>query len=286
MKKIAFIVDSSSGIKNGEIKDVYVVPGCVNVNENGKISSYRDQLEIDHEQLCKLLNEGKDISTSQPAAGDIMKTLEDIQGKYDKVFALPIPVKLSSSLNTWKMLEEDYPKLKAINNYSLVGVTRWYINHFLAVAKKHELTEKEISEYMEQTKNKWAGYLVVPNLNQLIKGGRMSGFKGFLAKMLSLKIVISFDYNGLVFLDKSSKYEGCLEIIKNDLEKRIEYSKHKPILKLTYESCTNEKYNIKQFTSLTKKQFNIEESVQPEHISSIIVAHTGPDYGVFLTMVD
>ncbi|MDE6477355.1 MAG: DegV family protein, partial [Mycoplasmoidaceae bacterium] len=68
---------------------------------------------------------------------------------------------------------------------------------------------------------------MVPNINQLVKGGRVSSFKSVLIKMLNLKLIISYDYNGLIFMDKSSKYESCVEKIKEAFEERIQLSKHK-----------------------------------------------------------
>ncbi|MDE6477354.1 MAG: DegV family protein [Mycoplasmoidaceae bacterium] len=154
MNKVAFIVDSSSGIKNGEIQNVFVIPLVITKNENGKLISLKDQIDIDDKTLCELLNNGADIGTSQPSPGEMVQLVESIYDKYDQIFVLPIHPKLSSAINTWRMVKEDYDKLHVITSYSLSSLTRYYVEYFLKLSKKEDLTEQKIIDYIESTKTK------------------------------------------------------------------------------------------------------------------------------------
>ena len=102
MKKIAFIVDTSSNIKNGELKDVYVLPLTINVTnkKTNETKSYHDGVDITINDVAKYLNQ-KDfvVSTAGAATGDIMNLVEKINDKYDEIYALPIPKYLSGSAN-------------------------------------------------------------------------------------------------------------------------------------------------------------------------------------------
>ena len=103
MKKIAFIVDTCSTIKNNELKDVYVLPLTINVTDKrtNEIKSYNDFIDITSKDLDKYLNtENYVVTTSQSYAGDIIKSVENIYVKYDEIYVLPIPLFLSGCANT------------------------------------------------------------------------------------------------------------------------------------------------------------------------------------------
>lgn len=285
MSKVAFIVDSSSGIKNGEIENVFVIPLIITKNENGKTISLKDQVDIDDKTLCELVNSGADIGTSQPSPGEMMQLVNSIYDKYDQIFVLPIHPKLSGAINSWRMVKEDYDKLHVITSYSLSTLTKYYVEYFLNLAKKEELTEQKVTDYIESTKNKWTGFLIVPNITQLVKGGRVSSFKSVLIKMLNLKLIISYDHNGLIFMDKSPKYEGCVEKIKEAFEKRIQLSKHRIVHSVLLENSMNEKYHIDEILKLLRKEFKLE-NVKTGKFPSVITAHTGVDYAAIILLVD
>ncbi len=286
MKKIAFIVDSAAGIKPGEMENVFVVPTVVTKKENGNVITLKDEIDIKDDELCRLINEGADVGTSQPSPGEIINVVESIYDDYDEIYVFPIHHKISGSINAWRMIAPDYPKLKVIQQYALCSLTRYYINYFFDLAKKEEITEKKVVDYIESTKHKWTGFLIVPNVNQLVKGGRVSSFKSVFVKMLGLKLIISYDWNGLVFMDKSSKYEGCVEIIKNAFEKRINLSKRKIRHVVLLEKNLNKKYDIASLIKLLRKEFNITDDVKTGVFPSIITAHTGVDYAAIIILVD
>ena len=103
MKKIAIIVDSSSGIKNGEFDNVFVLPLAINAtNKKTKdIKTYHDNVDIDEVKTTELLeNPNIDLSSSQASMGEIIMQIEKIYDDYDEIYVVPIPSYLSSSINT------------------------------------------------------------------------------------------------------------------------------------------------------------------------------------------
>jgi fatty acid-binding protein DegV len=100
MHKLALVLDSSSGIKNGEFEHVYVVPLIINEDVGGKITPYKDNVDIDSNSLSKKLIEGANIKTSQSSIGENMQLLEDLTSKYEKVVVVPIPSTISGNLQS------------------------------------------------------------------------------------------------------------------------------------------------------------------------------------------
>ena len=106
MKKIAFIVDTSSSVKVNEFKDVYVLPLTINVTntKTNEIKSYHDTVDITNKDVAKFLSD-KDytVATSQAATGEITNLVEKIYDKYDEIYVLPIPLYLSGSAKAWDL---------------------------------------------------------------------------------------------------------------------------------------------------------------------------------------
>ena len=85
MKKIAFVTDTSSGLKNLEIPNVYVVPLNVLVttyddNNKATTKSYQDQIECTNQMICEWLKSDKkiNIKTSQASLGEIQLIINTI----------------------------------------------------------------------------------------------------------------------------------------------------------------------------------------------------------------
>lgn len=287
MKKVAFIVDSSSGIKEGEYPNVYYMPLIINKNLNGQITSYKDLIEIDNKEVCELINKGISVSTSQPSPGMIIELLDKIADKYDDIFVLPIHEKLSSAINTWRMVVEDYKNVHVIPQYSLSRWSRVQLEELIELSKKKDLTEEIVKNYIESEKKKWLGFLIVPNVDQLVKGGRVSNFKGMFAKVLNLKLIITYDHNGLVFLDKASKYENCVKILTKAFNERINLDKSKiknaVLMKVNYH---DNKYDIEPLIDLLKKEYKLNDKTPRDVLPSVITVHTGIDYAAIIVRVE
>jgi fatty acid-binding protein DegV len=100
MKKIALIVDSSSGIKNGQYPHVYVLPMIITEQQGSNIISYRDGVDITVNQLSSKLEAGADIKTSQANVKEMFDLVESVKKDYEKVFVLPIPSTISGNYNS------------------------------------------------------------------------------------------------------------------------------------------------------------------------------------------
>ena len=144
MKKIAFIVDTSSSVKVNQFKDVYVLPLTINVanKKTNEIKSYRDTVDITNKDVAKFLSD-KDstVTTSQASAGEIINLVEKIYDKYDEIYVLPIPLYLSGNANTWNLIAEEYDKvIVGIENMGIADGINWYLEDLIEMVKKNTLT--------------------------------------------------------------------------------------------------------------------------------------------------
>jgi fatty acid-binding protein DegV len=98
--KIAIIVDSSSGISDGEYKHVFVIPLLISEKANKKIVTYHDGIDINEATLCGKMLNNSDISTSQSTSGESINFIEKIFKNYEKIFLFPLPSKLGGNYNS------------------------------------------------------------------------------------------------------------------------------------------------------------------------------------------
>ncbi len=214
-KKIGFIVDSSSNIKNNQFDDVKVVPLGVTIKSGDQIKTYKDGIDFSIVDLQNaLLNQNADVKTSQAAMPDMLKVCSEMCPQYDYVVVLPIHKNLSSNLNTWKMLKDDFPNLCVAMSCDITISFAWTIEEIKDFLKNNECNEANIQNFIDtQILPKRFGFLMVEDLTQLSKGGRVSGIKAALAKLFKIYPIILFDGNGLTNFDKAKNNESFFQIV-------------------------------------------------------------------------
>ena len=100
--KIAVVTDSNSGVTQEEARKLgmYVVPMPFIID--GKI--LYEGIDLNHEQFFEKMNEGADISTSQPSPADVTGLWDEILKEYDQIVHIPMSSGLSGACQTAMML--------------------------------------------------------------------------------------------------------------------------------------------------------------------------------------
>ncbi|ASJ89442.1 MAG: DegV family protein [Candidatus Malacoplasma girerdii] len=278
MKKTAFIVDSSSGIKNNQYQDVYVLPLIVNINNNGKINSFHDGIDIDDVQIAKHLeSDNNDVKTSQASAGEIIKLVESVYEEYDRIYVIHIPSKISSSYNTWKMIEGEYNKIKVLKNNDVSLGTKWTIEHFIELKNKNKLNDEVVEQYLNEIGSKRFAALFVYDLKQLKKGGRVSNIKSIVVQLLGLKLTVFLDENGLNFFGANKSFIKSAQNAIIDFNKRhnnfdIKNLKHFGIVTTPY---SKQDSSIMECINDMKNKIDKNIKIDEGSIPAVIMSHTG-----------
>ena len=281
MKKIAIIVDSSSGIKNGEFDNVFVLPLAINAtNKKTKdIKTYHDNVDIDEVKTTELLeNPNIDLSSSQASMGEIIMQIEKIYDDYDEIYVVPIPSYLSSSINTWNVVVEDYDKVKiATNNTEIAIGIKWCIIDLLNMIKNGKLNEKSFYQYFEDIKKKRMGMLFVYDLKHLVKGGRLTNFKSFILKLFRQKIMIIRDKDGLNFFKTSSSFLKGYDIFVKEFKKKFPDFDLNKVKRVGIVRCApyESDPNIEECISHMKKSITSKCKFFNDVVPSVIELHTG-----------
>lgn len=281
--KSCIIVDSSSGIKNGELNHVYMVPLYIIETKNQKETIYKDLIDIDTETVIKILKEkNSTLKSSQTSIGDMMEILDDLTNKYDTIYVWPISKGLSGSLSTWKMAIEDYPNKDIVlidSKHINMGIKTIVTN--LSKMIDENKSKEEILEYVKKYEDNWFGVLTVNDLTQLKNGGRINTFKAFIASTLKLNILISYD-GKLEYLDKEKNLDKAIDKMINKINSIIDF-KNKGIKNAyMYTTYSDDQKNEELIKKLSEKiGFEIKEKY---YFPAVITLHTG--IGTFALFIE
>ena len=117
--RIAIMTDSNTGMSNAEAKElgVYLLPMPVIIDGN----VYFEGQNLTTEEFFSSLEEGKDVTTSQPSPGDVMDMWDQILADgYDQIVYIPMSSGLSSSCSSAKGLALDYEdKVFVVDNHRI-----------------------------------------------------------------------------------------------------------------------------------------------------------------------
>lgn len=212
-KNIAIVTDSNSGITQARAKElgVHVVPTPFFIN--GEL--YLEDITLSREEFYEKLVEDAEISTSQPAPGDLIDTWEKLLKEYDEIVHIPLSASLSSACETAMMLSQDYDgRVQVVNNKRVSVMQMSSVLDALRLAESGK-TATEIKTILEDEKFNACAYITVDTLKYLKKGGRVTPAAAAIGAVLNIKPVL------VVFgekLDSFAKVRGFKAAKKNMLE--------------------------------------------------------------------
>lgn len=222
--KLAIITDSNSGITQNQAKEmgVYVLPMPFMVDDK----TYFEGIDLSQQEFYEKLDQGCDISTSQPSPDAVMSLWEQVLETHDQVLHIPMSCGLSGSCQTAIMLSRDYEgKVLVVNNQRISVTQRQSVLDAMAMAEKG-MTGEEIKAELERTKLESSVYITVDTLKYLKKGGRITPAAAALGTLLKIKPVLTIQGEKLDAFAKARTMKQAksmmITAISRDMEARFE----------------------------------------------------------------
>lgn len=187
--KVAIVTDSNSGITQVQGKEagVFVLPMPFMINED----TFLEDVDLSQEEFYQKLENGSDISTSQPSPEAVLTLWDEILKTYDQIVHIPMSSGLSGSCQTALMLAQDYDgKVEVVNNQRISVTLRQTVLDAKTMAEKGKSAE-EIKEVLEASKFDSSIYITVDTLKYLRKGGRITAAAAALGTLLKIKPVLT-----------------------------------------------------------------------------------------------
>ena len=225
MKSIAIVTDSNCGISPSQAKDlgIYMLPMPFFIDEK----EYLEDIDMNQAEFFQYLEQHPEchVSTSQPTPESVTTLWDSLLKDYDEIVHIPMSSGLSSSMQTARMLAEDYDgHVRVVNNQRISGTLRYSAIEAIQQAK-NGLSADEIGTWLEETRFDSSIYITVATLKYLKQGGRITPAAAAIGTLLRLKPVLQIQGEKL---DAYAKVRGkkqakraMLKAMKNDWETRF-----------------------------------------------------------------
>lgn len=225
MKSIAIVTDSNCGMSPIQVKDlgIYMLPMPFFIDDK----EYLEDIDMNQSEFFQHLeqNPGCRVSTSQPTPESVTTLWDKLLKDYDEIVHIPMSSGLSSSMQTARMLAEDYDgRVRVVNNQRISGTLRYSAIEAIQQAK-NGLSADEIGTWLEKNRFDSSIYITVATLKYLKQGGRITPAAAALGTMLRLKPVLQIQGEKLDAFSKARTMTQAkstmTKAIKDDIADRF-----------------------------------------------------------------
>ncbi|TVX88114.1 DegV family protein [Paenibacillus agilis] len=222
-KKIAWITDSTAympdSLKHNE--DVFVIPmGIVFGND-----VFDDGIDLTTEELYRRIREEKEMpKTSQPPIGRYAALFEQLKAAgYDCAIAIHVSEKISGTLACCHSAADLASfDVEVVDSKAMSYVLTTLLYKGLDLAEQG-LSYREIAAQLREEANKAENYIVLGNLDQFYKGGRMTGTQYLVGSLLRIKPVLRIHDGAFELFDKvrseKKAYARLVELFQQAYER-------------------------------------------------------------------
>lgn len=228
MKSVGIVTDSHSSISPEMAKElgIFLLPMPFYVGDE----CYYEEVSITREEFFEKLNNGENVTTSQPSPDSVMGLWRECLAEYDEIIYFPISSGLSGACGVAIMLskEEEFEgKVHVVDNGRVSTPMHRSIMDAIELVKEG-YTASEIKNILEDSKDDMSIYIAVETLEYLKKGGRVTPAAAAIGSVLNIKPILKLSTG---VLDNFKKCRGMkkarremLEAMKEDMQGRFKES--------------------------------------------------------------
>ncbi len=282
---VALVTDSSCDLPKDLIDQfqIHVVPLSVHFGE----TYFLDRLTINPPQFYAM-QEKSDVnaSSAQPASKEFQNKFEYLSTHYDSIVGIHLSQALSGTYSSSEKGSKDVitrtgKQINIINSGTLTGGLGLLV-YRAAKALEEGVSHDELLKLIEEWKTKSIVRVSITTLKYIVRSGRVSPFKSFVAKMLDLKPVIAIDDEGKASLfSKSFSEKGSMKKVMQSITR---HTKGKKVWEYAITHANNPataQWYATQMELLTGKK-----PLFIDHASPALVANTGPGVGCVSLMLE
>lgn len=268
-KPLAWITDSAAYIPERlkDHPDFFSVPLTIHFGE----TQYADSVDLTSNQLYEKIKTAKEFpKSSQPSAGEFAKRYEVIGEHYDEAIAIHLSSKMSGTLESSKGGAEitGFP-VTFVDSLSLSYGLTGLIDRGMAMQEKGA-TVAEIKEELDRMVGTCKSYILMGNLDQLYKGGRMNAAQFYLGSLLKIKPIVQISADGeLKPIDKVRSEKKALQYL---VDKAADA--YKSGIEKIYIMQGNVVEQAEQLKQLIAEQVSGVE-VEVGEVSTVLAVHAG-----------
>jgi uncharacterized protein len=221
-RPVAIVTDSSADLADSILDRHHIAMVPLQVVFGNE--TFRDRVELRPEEFYRRLRIARDLpTTSQPTPAEFVRVLRDARSEADEV----VGVLLSGSLSGTYASAQASVRAAGISGVHLVDSRSASLGVGMLALRGAELAESgwpaaEIATELERVREQAGMLLTVDRYDNLLRSGRVSRGKAWIAGMLDVKPILSLDPAGRVVpVDRVRGREQLVPRVLALLEKRL-----------------------------------------------------------------
>lgn len=197
--KLAVITDSSAYLNNKVAENEHLFVLDIPVSIDGV--EYIEGKNLSASEFYQKMAASSELpKTSQPSIASLVNILSLVEGQgYTHVIGLFLSSGISGFYQNIQYLKDEFPSLEIAFPDSKItsAPLGMMVEHILNWTKQGLLFEQILNNLEVQIKGIGA-FIMVDNLNHLVKGGRLSNGAAILGNLLSIKPILYFNDEGVI----------------------------------------------------------------------------------------
>ena len=286
MKKVALVIDNSSGMPQEDIDKLNVAKVIpISFMVNGE--EYYENVNMTYSQFFEFLQDKNcNVSTSQPSIETVKEGWREVLKDYDELVYLLLSSGLSEACNAALLASQDEEfsgKVFVVDNggVSLLNKVPMFVARYLINQGK---SAGEIKEYLESVKKDADAYIAVDTLKYLKKGGRITPAAAAVGTLLSIKPILrvaggggKLDAAAKVISFKLAKSK-IITLLKKQIEENYaeEYKNGEVIISVAHTMPNLDSAELKEFIATVKQEFPDAPFFSEDPLPLFVTCHTGP----------
>lgn len=201
--KLAVVTDSTAFLSEDALKNpnLFVIP--IPVILDGKL--YNEGIDIEADQYYDLLKNSQEFpTTSQPALGEALMLYEEIGKKgFDTIISIHLSSGISGFVANLNSIKDSVLGVNIIPYDS--KITSMPMGNMVETILKMNAkgcTLEEMLDQLDQIRENTNAYMIVEDLNNLVRGGRLTNGAALVAGLLKIKPVLTFDDGKIMLFEK------------------------------------------------------------------------------------
>lgn len=220
MSRIIIVTDSTADLTEQEIQDfnIHVVPLNITIQDE----HYLDGETITKEEFKnKMIASSELPMTAQPSIGRFVELYDELGKDGSEIISIHLMNSISGTVNAARQAADITESTVTVVDSDFTSRSMGIIVREAANAAKEGKSAEEVLEVIESTRERTKLYLTVLNLDNLIKGGRISRVMGAFSNLLNIKLFLEVINGKIEIVQKGrglkslqKKYDEVFEEMK------------------------------------------------------------------------
>lgn len=220
MSRIIIVTDSTADLTEQEIQDfnIHVVPLNITIQEE----HYLDGETITKEEFKnKMIASSELPMTAQPSIGRFVELYDELGQESTEIISIHLMNSISGTVNAARQAADITESSVTVVDSDFTSRSMGIIVREAAKAAQEGKSAEEVLEVIESTRQRTKLYLTVLNLDNLIKGGRISRVMGAFSNLLNIKLFLEVINGKIEIVQKGrglkslqKKYDEVFEEMK------------------------------------------------------------------------